>query len=221
VIEHSSFVGILPAGIPYRAGGTASYRALAVSLEPSLLRLGPQRQSVELIPGYGFQDPFLQSACLALLQDVREHQPHGAIYGESLVAALAGHLVRRHSTRPDSVTQSQASQRRKELVREYIHDHIGAELTLADLAAVAALNIYSFIRWFVKTFGMPPHRYLLHLRLEMAKSLLATTHAPILEIAARCGFTSASHFSNTFRAAVGMPPVAYRRRARGEDLRGV
>ena len=53
---------------------------------------------------------------------------------------------------------------------------------------------------------------LMHHRLERAHSLLrAGAHREVAEIATRCGFVSAAHFSRRFSARYGYPPSALRR----------
>ena len=47
-------------------------------------------------------------------------------------------------------------------------------------------------------------------RLALARQLLGNRHISLQEIALRCGFSSASHFSNRFRQAMGVSPSAYR-----------
>ena len=49
-------------------------------------------------------------------------------------------------------------------------------------------------------------------RMERAKQLLSHSTLPLTEIALQCGFSSASHFSNRFRAQEGQPPSAWRGR---------
>jgi transcriptional regulator GlxA family with amidase domain len=57
---------------------------------------------------------------------------------------------------------------------------------------------------------MPPHRYLLELRIKHAKELLATTGLNLQEIAAYCGFADIHHFSKAFKKAIGLPPGEFR-----------
>jgi AraC family transcriptional regulator len=40
--------------------------------------------------------------------------------------------------------------------------------------------------------------------------LLRTTTLPLAQVAARCGYANASHFSHRFREAVGVAPNLYR-----------
>ncbi len=51
-------------------------------------------------------------------------------------------------------------------------------------------------------------------RLQRAQDLLTDPRLrdlPIIEIAARCGFTDPSHFARRFRRQFGVTPLAFRR----------
>ena len=101
-----------------------------------------------------------------------------------------------------------AHQRRQ--LSDYIEAHLDQPLSLGELAALCNLSEYHFARMFRESFGLPPHQYLLARRLAMARQLLRFGELPLVEVALRCGFASASHFSNRFRQALGATPGAYR-----------
>ncbi len=58
---------------------------------------------------------------------------------------------------------------------------------------------------------MPPHQYLIGQRIEAAKRRLVNTRESLADIAVECGFADQSHFTATFRRAVGHPPGTWRR----------
>ncbi|MFW3896321.1 helix-turn-helix transcriptional regulator [Pseudomonas bharatica] len=102
-----------------------------------------------------------------------------------------------------------AAHQRRHLA-DYIEVHLDESIGLGELAALCSLSEYHFARMFRESFGLPPHQYLLARRLAKARELLAAGDLPLGEVALRCGFASASHFSNRFRQAVGATPGAYR-----------
>lgn len=83
-------------------------------------------------------------------------------------------------------------------------------LTVADLAQAAGLSPAHFSREFRRSFGEPPHRYLLTRRLERAAALLRTTDRSVTEICHAVGLTSLGSFTTSFRRVHGVSPVAYR-----------
>lgn len=102
-----------------------------------------------------------------------------------------------------------AAHQRRQLV-EYIDSRLGEPITLGQLAARCTLSEYHFARMFRESFGLPPHQYLLARRLSHARDLLRNSRLPLGDIALACGFSSASHFTNRFRQAVGGTPGDYR-----------
>ncbi|RMG97900.1 MAG: AraC family transcriptional regulator [Deltaproteobacteria bacterium] len=83
-------------------------------------------------------------------------------------------------------------------------------VTLDELANVAGLSKYHFLREFDRYVGMTPGGYLRTMRLCHAARLLRTTDRSIAEIAQTVGFADHPSFSRAFRRAFGMPPSAYR-----------
>ncbi len=83
-------------------------------------------------------------------------------------------------------------------------------LTVADLARAARLSRGHFSSEFRRTFGEPPHQYLLSRRLERAAALLRTTDWTVLRICLAVGSSSVGSFTTSFRRTYGVTPTAYR-----------
>lgn len=104
--------------------------------------------------------------------------------------------------------------RRLHLARNTLHAAYAESLTLDDLAAVAAMSPYHFLRAFKSAFGATPRMYQRQLRIERARDLLARTNTPVTEICYRVGFQSLGSFSSLFSRETGLSPRAYRQAAR-------
>jgi AraC-like DNA-binding protein len=102
-------------------------------------------------------------------------------------------------------------ERRISSALRYIEMNAGDDLNLDILANAAAMSKYHFLRVFRKTVGMTPYQFLLNERLRRAAVRLATSPAPISEIAFECGFGDLSTFNNRFREVFRRTPTAYRR----------
>jgi AraC-like DNA-binding protein len=83
-------------------------------------------------------------------------------------------------------------------------------IQVADMARAARLSPAHFSREFRRTFGEPPHRYLLTRRLERAAALLRTTDRTVADICVMVGLTSVGSFTTSFRRMFGVTPIAYR-----------
>jgi AraC-like DNA-binding protein len=99
---------------------------------------------------------------------------------------------------------------RAQRICEYIHSHLGQNISLEVLAEMAGLSIHHFSRAFKQTIGTPPHSYLLQKRIEHAQQMLRTTELPLAEIAQNTGFADQSHLARHFRRMTGMSPSSLR-----------
>ena len=105
---------------------------------------------------------------------------------------------------PKSYTQQIA--RAVELIRQSFQ----MDLSLDDLAGVAGMSRYHFLRCFKAQVGTTPYAYMMHTRLRAAATLLRSTTQTITDIALACGFGSLSHFGTVFRRAYRCSPSTYR-----------
>ena len=96
-------------------------------------------------------------------------------------------------------------------VKEFIDAQISNEITISDLAAVAGLSQYHFIRAFKDTVGLPPYQYVLSERICRARGLLSKPDLSLDDVALAVGFSDASQLNRAFRKFVGITPTAYRR----------
>jgi transcriptional regulator GlxA family with amidase domain len=62
--------------------------------------------------------------------------------------------------------------------------------------------------------NVAPMEYVRGVRLHRAQSLLAASDEAIGQIAARCGFEDAAHFSRAFKEYSASSPLEFRRHAR-------
>jgi AraC family transcriptional regulator len=67
------------------------------------------------------------------------------------------------------------------------------------------------IRSFRQSTGKTPYRYLLHQRIEGARSLMRNDRTPLTEVALASGFADQHHLGRVFRRITGMTPSNYRR----------
>jgi AraC family transcriptional regulator len=96
------------------------------------------------------------------------------------------------------------------LVIDYMHDNVGQDVTLDDLAAVAHVSKYHLVRAFKARTGFPPHAYLQRIRLRRASNRLLQTNVPVAQIASESGYRSTSQFAAAFRRHYGQSPGRYR-----------
>jgi AraC-like DNA-binding protein len=85
------------------------------------------------------------------------------------------------------------------------------ELRLTDLARLAGLSPFHFLRLFKREMGITPYQYLIMARIRRAVGLLRDTRSPVTQIAFEVGFGDLSNFINTFRREIGCSPSRFRK----------
>ena len=102
------------------------------------------------------------------------------------------------------------------LAQDWMLAHLADAHSVPELARRVGLSTRSFNRRFHAALGATPMAFLLQARIGAARELLRSTNLAIGEIAPRCGFADASHFSRRFSAHTGSSPQQYRRQVRGK-----
>lgn len=157
-------------------------------------------------------DTFVTASARALAQALSSEAP--ALYADSVAQALAAHLAHLAGHSPRTAPSSAAlplSDTEIRLVAEYMRAHLGDNIGVDDLAAVARISKFHFIRAFARTTGLTPYRYLRRMRLATAADLLRTTRHNVTRIALHCGYRSAGQFARAFRDEYGVAPAHFRR----------
>jgi AraC-like DNA-binding protein len=93
---------------------------------------------------------------------------------------------------------------------QFLQQHSDGPVTLGRLATMAGLSPFRLHHLFRQRTGLPPHAFLVQLRLRRARSLLEDGE-PIAAAAAAAGFVDQSHLSRLFKRFMGVPPGLYRR----------
>lgn len=183
----------------------------ALDLAPILARLPNaagcwQQDSIVFVPsGERLLAPFRQ-----LIREVSltlPHRPTGIRLALDALALEATRLFDAPATGPNSlVLRHPAAHQAKELM-----DHQPAlDWRLADLARLSGISAHHLVECFTREVGVPPHRYLLAVRLDRAKEMLTGSDISITELALELGFCSSQHFAATFKRLTGETAQRYR-----------
>jgi transcriptional regulator GlxA family with amidase domain len=96
-------------------------------------------------------------------------------------------------------------------VIEWMERHLDEQVSITELASLAAMSPRTFARRFVQETGTTPQRWLIGQRILLAEQLLEETGETVDLIAERAGFGNATALRHHFRAWRATTPQAYRR----------
>ena len=102
--------------------------------------------------------------------------------------------------------------------RNILVDDITNPPTIAQLARQVGLNENKLKKGFKQLFGTTIHSFLLEVRMQQAKLLLAEGRLAISEVADQVGYKNKSHFSAKFRAIYGFLPRDFRKHLRSSAI---
>ncbi len=197
-------IAIIPANIASKMTWSFATEITMVALAPETLSELAEREfgtgRAELTPPpFGTVDPqALQLAHLLKVELTRREAPN-ELYVDSLVTMFGVHMLRNYAGvgKLPQGPKGGLSNRSARRVQEFLEVKFSSKISVAELAAISSLSPRHFILAFTKTFGEPPHKYLLRLRLDFAEKLLLESDLPIAEVAHLSGFSDQSHLTVT------------------------
>jgi AraC-like DNA-binding protein len=92
---------------------------------------------------------------------------------------------------------------------------IDEDITIQDIAEELNVSYAWFRKWFKLYTGLAPQQYVIQLKMEKAKALLADSGNSIKGIAYQLRFEHPLYFSKLFKEKVGVSPEIYRKRCNG------
>ena len=117
---------------------------------------------------------------------------------------LAGYEEERRTYVPDGRAMQIAPAMERIRTEFYKND-----LRISELAALCGMSEVYFRRIFSAIHGKSPKDYIIDMRMERAKSLLAGGQFSVRETAALCGYFEETHFSREFKHRIGHCPSDY------------
>jgi AraC-like DNA-binding protein len=143
----------------------------------------------------------------------REPRPD-QLFVEEAVLSLLGDVTRLAYQRQGVRRPPRARQRRDvdlvESARDVIARRFKDNLSLSDIARDVESSVFHLARIFKARTGFSLHAYRNQLRLRAALERLAEPGTDLIDIALDLGFSSHSHFTETFRRSFGKTPSVVR-----------
>ncbi len=127
---------------------------------------------------------------------------------ESLMLTAITQLTQEYSDASNSAKKADEKNRPACRAREFLIECSDQKISLQKLAKSSGASPFHLLRSFRKAYGIPPHEFLINVRVERAKRLLAQG-APISQTALETGFCDQSHLSRHFKRLTGVTPKQY------------
>jgi AraC family transcriptional regulator len=232
-------VAVYPAGLPIRWSWRTPLNYSVLALDPEFLNhvagrvYGAAPGDFELLPTECSRDFDIAALLGTLGREAARGGRDGNLYLESLANVLAAHLLRHYGRWKRGGPQLQTAQPdlEAEPVRpmpepveravRYIERHHAEDVSLRDIARAARSSPFHLARTFKQNVGVPPHKYLIHVRVRSAQALLSTgtEKRSLAEVAAASGFSDQSHLTRHFKRMLGVTPRQVRAAASGRLAR--
>ncbi|MBU0912020.1 MAG: GlxA family transcriptional regulator [Gammaproteobacteria bacterium] len=146
--------------------------------------------------------------CLAVIE-----QDLGVAIAQSIAQELVMYLRRsgKQSQYASPLKIQHSAEQRFTKLQNWLLDNLTQPLTVADMAVEVALSERQFRRVFQARFAMSPMLYLLHLRLDKARSLLLCDGYTLQRISQEVGVKDARNLIRLFNKAFGCTPGEYKK----------
>jgi AraC family transcriptional activator FtrA len=112
----------------------------------------------------------------------------------------------------DIPAPNSAADERLAVLIDVLPQRLGESLSIEQLAGEVYMSRRTFIRKFEAATGSSPGRWISHLRVRRAQTLLEATRLPMGDIALQCGFASVEGLRRQFQQIAGVQPSLYRKR---------
>ncbi len=93
----------------------------------------------------------------------------------------------------------------------YINNYYNTQIKIPDLAKMDCLSMTQYNLHFKNQTGMSPTKYIISLRMNLAKDLIETSNLSLAQIAVMCGYDDYNFFAKVFKKFTGLSPKNYRK----------
>jgi AraC-like DNA-binding protein len=163
---------------------------------------------------HGPSDPDSYLRQRMVFEHVSHEQHADQLFVEEAVLSILGDVTKLAYARHGAKPAARARQRRDvdlvEAARDVIARNFKENLSLSDIAREVESSVFHLARVFKARTGFSLHAYRNQLRLRAALERLAEPGIDLIDIALDLGFSSHSHFTETFRRSFGKTPSAVR-----------
>jgi AraC-like DNA-binding protein len=159
------------------------------------------------------EDILLAQLTRSILSPARREEPFDKLRLDQTAVLLSAHVLQRYcrSTKTATCATRGLQTWQKLRAEEMLRSRLEGNISIGEMASACSLSASHFARGFRRSFGISAYQYLIRLRVERAKALLANTSKPFAEIAQLCGFCDQSAFARAFTRVERMTPSLWQK----------
>jgi len=208
---------ILTHGESHASRWFQTYNEVSLIIDPrfaaDVVQDGLPTDRIAFVTRHSVADSVIVDYATTFRTELAADAPNGLLYAETLTVGLVLHLLANYGVAKPKVPSPCGKLTSFQLrsVVDFIRSHLDKDISLIALADRAHISPFHFARLFRATLGLPPHQFVLQLRLRQAARLIKAGQLTLAQIAVACGFHDQPHFTRTFHKAFRMTPARYQR----------
>ena len=218
----SGGVVFIPAGVPYKMK-SKYFRAVCVTFDPTDTEPAPDDRippvpKEEFLPERAHTAPLLSPFDGVIRLDGMEgHRESLENMAHAFTSREGNYRAEASATlkliliaMADAADENALPTRMISSLDSYIRENVGDDISNTEIGAIFGYHPFYVSKILKDRRGMTLRQYIISYRLKAARRALELTDKSAAEIAAENGFTDASYFAKSFKAAFGMTPKEYR-----------
>lgn len=139
-----------------------------------------------------------------------DEEDHNSLESYTYLIQAVTHLFHRHAGRKPHIGHPLKNRKIVNQAIEFIREKAEENITLEEISSAVNFSQYHFLRIFRNTTGLPPHAYLIQMRVERAKRAIEKGRS-LGDAALEAGYSDQSHMTRCFKAIHGLPPGKYKK----------
>ena len=214
---HPGHCRILTYGESHPTRWLQTYDEVSLIIDPrfaaDIVDDGLPTDRIAFVTRHSVADSVIVDYAMSFRAELAADAPNGVLYAETLTLGLVLHLLANHAVAKTKVPAPAGKLNAYQLraVVDCIESQLDEDVSLVALAQCAHVSPFHFARLFRATVGLPPHQFVMRLRIERALHLMRSGSMPLAQVALACGFHDQPHFTRAFQRAVRMTPAMYLR----------
>ncbi len=143
--------------------------------------------------------------CDQLLKEKNNKEFQYSTISENLLNILISYILRLSDDTKITENTNTCNQ-----IKDYLDKNYTSNKSIDDICRDLYINKYYLTHLFKDAMGVPPLKYMITKRINLAKNLLKNTDLSVEEIGAKCGYVDSTYFIKVFKKAEGISPLDYR-----------